>query len=144
MHQKIKVETDDHFSELVNLNVQLEGPARDWQLFRSMVRSRTIHARTPQYIKLVLMAEPSSLAEEKKRMGKSKHSPFFNNPVLDKIEETPLIQESVNLDSDKRLGWIYIEIKAKILEAHDEDWDSVTTSREKWSQRLRLNQTIVN
>ena len=143
MPQEIKVETDDHFSELVNLNVQLEGPARDWQLFRNMIRSRTIHARTPQYIKLVLMAEPSSLAEEKKRMGKSRHLPFFYNSVLDKIEETPLFQESVILDSVKRLGWINIEIKAKVLEAHDEDWDSVTTCRLKWSQRLRLNRTIV-
>ena len=51
----------------------MEGPSRDWQLFRAKVRSRTVYARTPQYIKLVLMAEPSSLVEEKKRMGKNEN-----------------------------------------------------------------------
>ena len=114
--QKVKVEYDDHFSEAVNLNVQLEGPARDWQLFRNKVRSRTMHARTPQYLKIVLDADPSTLAEEKRRMRKSRRSPFFNNPVLVNIDEAPLYEEFITSHSDKRSDWIDMEIGAIIEE----------------------------
>ena len=71
--QERKVGIEEHFSDRIDFNVPMEGPSRDWQLFRAKVRSRTVYARTPQYIKLFLMAEPSSLVEEKKRVGKNEN-----------------------------------------------------------------------